>query len=200
MKNTNYIISGIFAIAIILLFTLQFTNRKNYKNKDETVFTEDSVFVHLPVAYVNADSLLTNFRFYTNLLSDFETKLSKQRSQLNQRYLSLQKEAADFQEKAQNNAFLTRERLEQENARLVRKQKEIEQSAADMEQEFTLQQNIIQQQLSDTLSSAMKEFNTPQKYQMIFTRAGNGNILYANESYNITQEVIEFLNSRYKVE
>jgi outer membrane protein len=45
---------------------------------------------------------------------------------------------------------------------------------------------------------AMKAFNQPQKYQMIFTRSGNSNILYATESYDITQEVIDFLNARYK--
>jgi outer membrane protein len=200
MKNTNYIVSGILTVAVIVLFVLQFTGKKDENIKSETFFTGDSVSIHLPVAYVDVDSLLADFNFYTDLLGDFETKLSKQRNQLNQRYLGFQKEASEFQEKAQNNAFLTRERMEQENTRLVRKQKEIEQAAADLEQEFVYQQNAIQKQLSDTLSSAMKAYNTPQKYEMIFTRTGNGTILYANEIYNITQEVIEFLNARYKVE
>ncbi|MDR1436907.1 MAG: OmpH family outer membrane protein [Candidatus Symbiothrix sp.] len=200
MKNTNYIVSGILAVAVIILFILQLTDKKDDSVKKETFFTGDSVSIHLPVAYVDVDSLLTNFNFYTDLLGDFESKLSKQRSQLNQRYLGFQKEATEFQEKAQNNAFLTRERMEQENTRLVRKQKEIEQAAADLEQEFVQQQNELQKQLSDTLSSAMRAFNSPQKYEMIFTRTGNGTILYANEIYNITLDVIEFLNARYKVE
>jgi outer membrane protein len=198
MKNTNYIISGILAIAIIILFILQLSGKQGQQNND-TVLCGDSISVHLPVAYVDADSLLTNFNFYNHLMNDYELKISKQNNQLNQRYQNLQKEVIEYQQKAQNNAFLSRERMEQENARLARKQREIEQTAAQMEQELALEQRIMQQQLSDTLSLAMKEFNNPQKYQIIFTKSGNTTILYADESYNITQEVIEFLNARYKV-
>jgi outer membrane protein len=197
MKNTNYIISGILAIAVIVLFILQFSG-KNNQQKNDTVLYGDSISLHLPVAYVDADSLLTNFNFYNLLMNDYELKITKQNNQLNQRYQNYQKEVIEFQQKAQNNAFLSRERMEQENARLARKQREIEQTAAQMEQELALEQRIMQQQLSDTLSSAMKEFNNPQKYQIIYTKSGNTTILYADESYNITQEVIEFLNARYK--
>jgi outer membrane protein len=198
MKNTNYIISGILVIAIIILFILQFSGKRD-QQKNDTVLYGDSISLHLPVAYVDADSLLTNFNFYNHLMNDYELKISKQNNQLNQRYQNYQKEVIEFQQKAQNNAFLSRERMEQENARLARKQREIEQTATQMEQELALEQRIMQQQLSDTLSSAMKEFNNPQKYQIIFTKSGNTTILYADESYNITQEVIEFLNARYKV-
>ncbi|MDR2086319.1 MAG: OmpH family outer membrane protein [Dysgonamonadaceae bacterium] len=199
MKNTNYIINGILVIAVIVLFILQFTSKKDTQTND-TVLYSDSISLHLPVSYVDADSLLANFNFYNRLMNDYELKLTKQNNQLNQRYQSYQKEVIEFQQKAQNNAFLSRERMEQENARLARKQREIEQTAAQMEQELALEQRIMQQQLMDTLSSAMKEFNNPQKYQIIFTKSGNTTILYADESYNITQEVIEFLNARYKTD
>jgi outer membrane protein len=119
---------------------------------------------------------------------------------LNQKAQNFQKEVLEYQQKAQNNAFLTRDRMEQEEARLQRKQRDLEQEAGQAEQELALERNIIQQQIADTLSSAMKKYNDPQKYQMIFTRSGNSNILYAAEVYDITQEVIEFLNARYKVD
>jgi outer membrane protein len=199
MKNTNYIISGILAIAIIILFILQCTGRK-CENKDAEALSGDSLSVQLPLAYVNADSLLTQFNFYTRLIGDYENKLSKQHNVLNQKAQNFQNEVVEFQQKAQNNAFLTRERYEQEQTRLARKQNDLEQEAARADQELALELKIIQQQISDTLSVAMKEFNKPQKYQLIFTRSGNNNILYATESYDITREVIGFLNMRYKVE
>jgi len=195
MKNTNYIVSGILAVAVIILFVLQFTGNKQ-ETKQESSFPGDSI-VHLPVAYVDVDSLLTNFNFYTQLISDYENKLSKQNSQLSQRYQKFQKDIADYQQKAQMGAFLTPDRMQQEENRLGRVQKELEQAAAQMEQELALEQRIISQRLSDTLSVAMKKYNDPQKYQMIFTRTGNSNILYADESYDITQEITDFLNLNY---
>jgi outer membrane protein len=197
MKKTNYLITGILAIAIIVLFILQFAGKKQ-DDKEKVIFSEDSVSVHLPIAYVDADSLLPNFNFYTHLMNDFEIKLSKQKGQLDSRLQAFQKEVLEFQQKAQNNAFLTRERMEQEQIRLSRKQEELERSAAQIEQELAQEKNRIDRQWSDTLSTGIKEFNNnPKKYQLIFTK---GNILYADESYNITQEVIEYLNAHYKVE
>jgi len=198
MKNTNYIISGILAIAVIILFILQFTDSKQ-DSKQNSNFSGDSISVYLPVAYVNIDSLLTNFNFYTQLISDYESKLSKQNSQLSQRYQKFQKDVTEFQQKVQNRAFLTPERMLQEETRLGRVQKDLEQATAQVEQELALEQRVIGQRLSDTLSVAMKKFNEPQKYQMIFTRTGNSNILYADDSYDITQEIIDFLNLNYPV-
>ena len=196
MKNTNYIVNGILAIAVIILFVLQFTGSKQ-ESKSNLSISGDSISVHLPVAYVNVDSLLTNFDFYTQLISDYENKLSKQNSQLSQRYQKFQKDITEYQQKAQNGAFLTTERMQQEEARLGRVQKELEQAAAQMEQELALEQRIIGQRLSDTLAVAIKKYNEPLKYQMIFTKTGNSNILYACDSYDITQEVIDFLNLNY---
>jgi outer membrane protein len=199
MKNTNYIISGILGVAVIVLYILHFSG-KNQQQASETVIPEDSLSMRLPVAYVYEDSLRTSFNYYTSLINDLELKFSKQNTQLGQRYQNLQKEVLEYTQKAQNNAFLTRERMEQEEARLTRKQQELEKSAAQMEQEFGLEQRLVQQQLSDTLTNAMKEFNQLQKYQLIFITSGHSNILHAEEAYNITGEIIDFLNARYKVD
>ncbi|MDR0507820.1 MAG: OmpH family outer membrane protein [Dysgonamonadaceae bacterium] len=196
MKNTNYIVSGILTVAIIVLFVLHFAH-KTHEGKAFPVVTGDSISTFMPVAYVDIDSLLVNFNFYNHLVGEYENKLSKQNGQLNQRYQSFQKEVAEFQERAQNNAFITQEKMRQENDRLARKQKEIEQSAAQAEQELALQQRIIQQQLADTISTAIKNFNNPPKYQLILTKTG---VLYAPESCNITKDFVEYLNERYKVE
>jgi outer membrane protein len=199
MKNINYIINGVLIVAIVILFVLQFAEKKQCA-KDDINLCGDSITTHLPVAYVNADSLLTHFNFYTHLVTDYESKATKQNGLLSQRYEKFQKDVVEYQQKAQNNAYLSMEKMQQEETRLGRVQREIEQSAAQMEQELALEQRIIQQRLSDTLSLAMKEFNEPQKYQLIFTKTGNSNILYANETYDITQDVIDFLNKRYLVE
>ena len=55
----------------------------------------------------------------------------------------------------------------------------------------------MNQQLQDTIVSALKVFNNPQKYQLILSNVGTDNIVYADDSYDITKEIIEFLNARY---
>ncbi|MCC8145243.1 MAG: OmpH family outer membrane protein, partial [Bacteroidales bacterium] len=119
---------------------------------------------------------------------------------INSDYQKFQKEVMDYQQKRQNNAFLSQERIIQEETRLERMQQDLEKKTAQIDQELALEQRIMQQQLSDSLAAGILEFNTPQKYQMILTKAGNSMVLYADEHYNITNYVIEFLNKRFKTE
>ncbi|GHT73042.1 membrane protein [Bacteroidia bacterium] len=184
----------------MLFFVQCGKNQANTPN--EAVAGNDTLSQTLPIAYVDADSLLTHFKFYNNLISAYESKLSKHNNSLNSTYQKFQSEVIAFEQKAQNNAFLSQERMMQEQTRLQGMKQDIERRAAQAEQELALEQKLIQQQLSDSLALGIKEFNKSQKYQMIFTKAGlfNSNILYANEQYDITKDVLEFLNKRFKAD
>lgn len=195
MKYTNYIIAALI-VAVIALYVLHFIDRKG-TTPSEGITTSDSIAVRLPIAFIRTDSLLTNYNFYKDLNEASLKKLEGQRSTINQRTQQFQKEVLDFQQKAQNNAFLTRERMNQEEVRLGRKQQELEEYAARAEQELAREQIKMQQQLTDTIMAALKVFNTPQKYQVIFSNVGTDNFFYADDSYDITQEIINFLNGRY---
>lgn len=196
MRKTKHIMSGIFTMAIALLFFAQCNNKEaNVPTGDAT--EEKPLAQYLPIAYVDYDSVLIHFNYYSKLMNAYETKLSKQNNALNRDYQKFQEEVQNFQQKAQNNAFLTQERAVQEETRLQRLQQNLEKQAAQIEQELALDQKVLQQQLSDSLTLGIKEFNTPQKYQMILTKSGNAVILYADEHYNITNEVIDFLNNRF---
>lgn len=191
-------LAGLFIALSALLFFSQ-CNNNHTGSAEKTDATEPAIDpAVLPVAYVDADSLLVKFEFYNGLVGAYENKLSKQNSSLNSGYQKLQSEAMTFQQKVKNNAFLTQDRFNQEQTRLQRMEEDLRTKASQIEQEMALEQQKMQKQLTDSLNLGIKEFNTPQKYQMIFTKTGNSTILYADEKYNITNDVIEFLNKRFK--
>jgi outer membrane protein len=197
MKN-NYIINGILAVAVIVLFVLQFTGKKTDTKNDTVggIVTDSSVF-HLPIAYIRTDSLMVNYKFFNDLNDAIIKKMESQKLVINQRTQKLQKEFVEFQQKAQMTAFISAERQQQEQNRLLGQQQDLENYAAQAEKELALEQMKMNQQLQDTIVAALKIFNTPQKYQFILSNVGTDNIVYADDSYDITKEVIEFLNARY---
>ena len=85
----------------------------------------------------------------------------------------------------------------QEEKRLVGMQEDLEKFAAQVQRELAIEEAGMQQQLHDTITVALREFNIPKKYEIIFSNVGTDNILYADDSYDITAEIIEFLNNRY---
>ena len=198
MEKIKPAILTIATFAAIILFFVQCDNKKIKTEGETDVPGNGTALSYLPVAYVDVDSLLHSFDFYNRLVSDYEAKASKLNNSLNSSYQKFRSEVANFEQKAQNNAFLSQERMLQEQTRLQRMQQDLEKRAGQMDQELAVEQKLIQQKFADSLNVGIKEYNTPQKYQMIFTKTSNSTILYADEHYNITKEVVEFLNKRFK--
>jgi len=198
MKNNNYIISGILAVAVIVLFILQFTGRKGDTKYSETVgIVRDSTGFRLPIAYIRTDSLLVKYKFSIDLNNDMLKKVEDNRLNIKQREDKLKKDYADFQQKAQNNIFITQERAQQEYNRLEGQRQDLENYATQVNQDLAMEQSRLNQQLFDTITANLKIFNTPKKYEIIFSNVGTDNILCADDSYDITSDVIEFFNARY---
>ena len=62
-------------------------------------------------------------------------------------------------------------------------------------------QNLSKQLDSEVLSQLnqyVKDFGKEKKYDYIFGTDGNGSIMYATESNDITKEIVEYINLKYK--
>lgn len=200
MKNNSaYIVGGVLAIAILILYILHFTStpdKNGVQTKDFNVMMNDSS-ITLPIAYVNVDSLLMNYNFWKDLSEALMRTEENSRASLTQKERQLNAAAQEFQRKLQNNAFLSTDRAEQEQQRIVRMQQEYQQMAERLSQEFAVEQQKLNSELNDTVRVQMKEFNKNKGYQIIFSNTGSDNILYADDKYDITKEVIDFLNRKY---
>lgn len=199
MKNTySYVIGGIIAVAVVVLYILFFTSRTSLNSdKNGAVFNLSDSTVTLPIAYVNIDSLLSNYNFAKDLNEALIRKEESSRATLNQKQREMQTAAQEFERKRQNNAFLSQDRAQQEYDRIMRMQQEYEQTANRLSQEFALEQQKLNFQMEDTIKVRLEEFNKNKKYEIIFSNRGTGTILYSDKKYDITKEVIDFLNKKY---
>ncbi len=196
MKNTNYIINGVLAVAVIILFVLYFTGKKGTESHNGAV-PSDSISAELPIAYIDVDSLLNNYNYFKDLSEMLLDKRGKMFNQLNNKKALLEKEYADYMQKAQINAFVTEDRRRQEGERIARKEQELQEHANKAQEELAVEQMRMNQQMSDTIVASLKVFNETKKYQVIFSKQGTNPFFIANEAYDITGDVIKFLNDRY---
>ncbi|MBR1928964.1 MAG: OmpH family outer membrane protein [Paludibacteraceae bacterium] len=196
MNKIQIIIDSILAAAVVALFVLVFTLRPA-----ASVPSEENAAValseQLPVAYINLDSLLVEYTFAQEASERLMSKQEDARLKLNSRARTLQQEMADFQRKVENNAFLSRERAEQEQQRLLKKQQDLQDLEDKLTQDIMLEQQQINLQLRDTLNLYLQQYNADKKYQIIFANTQSDNVLIAQPGYDITAEVIEALNKRY---
>jgi outer membrane protein len=120
------------------------------------------------------------------------------RLKMNTKVRSFQSEVADFQRKLENNAFLSRERAEKEQQRLAKKEQELQELEAKLTQDILTENQNLNKQLVDSLNNFLNVFNADGRYHVILSNNAKDNILMASEVYDITDEVIEGMNNRYK--
>lgn len=197
MNKLSLILNAIFAIAIIILFILV-GSMKTQKAGNHAVSNDTTRNGKLEVAYVNVDSLLLNYTFSKDANEELIKKQEDSRLTLNVKARSLQNEMQEFQRKLENNAFLSRERAEQEHNRLLKKQQDLQELEQKLTEELLEQQQKMSEQLRDTVNVFLKEFNKDGRYQLIISNTANDNILYAQEGYDVTNEIVEALNARCK--
>lgn len=200
MKKINLNLAVIALIFAALIISITSCNRNTEsKAVGEVVKVGDSVkYSKLPIAYVNVDSLLINYKFAKELNEALLRKQESSRASLNAKAKVLQAEMADFQKKVENNAFLSRERAESEQKRLLGKQQELQQMEQRLSSDLMVQQQKMNEQLRDKVSAFLKEYNKEKGYEMIISNTMFDNVLYAKPSYNITNDVIKQLNEEYE--
>lgn len=196
MKNINYVVNGVLAIAVIILFVMQFSG-KNETKTVKSISSGEAPAGIMPVAYVNVDSLLENYNYAKDLNEIILKKSENSRASVNQKANSLRTEMQEFQRKIENNAFLTRERAEQEQQRLLQKQQELQELDARLSQELLAEQQKLNEQLRDTVVAQLKVYNKNKGFHIIYSNTMGDNILYAQDGYDITAELLEYLNKNY---
>ena len=149
------------------------------------------------IAYVEVDSLMTQFEFAKEKSKELEKKSLNARNTLTQKGNQLQAAANNFQQKIQNNGFTSREQAESVQAALQKQQNDLAALQARLENELASEQQKFLQALQDSLDSFLALYNKDKKYDLIVNKSA---ILFGDKKYDITQDVINGLNKRYKKE
>jgi outer membrane protein len=193
MKKLLLIISVLLAVSA---FTA--CNKQQAVDNKVTSNTKNAVNTSkLPIAYINVDSLLIHYQFAKEANESLIRKQEDSRLKINSMARQLQLEMGDFQRKLENNAFLSRDRAQQEQTRLQKKQQELQEIDGNLSKQLVQVQQKMSEQLRDTINKFLKEYNKEGKYAIIFSNTSNDNILYADKQYDITDEVTKLLNERF---
>ena len=151
----------------------------------------------MKIAYVEVDSLMTQYDFAKDYSVTLQKKSNNARTTLNSKGTALQAAMNNFQQKLNNNGFQSREQAASVQAAIQRQQNDLQQLQARLENELANETATYNDGLRDSLQHFLAVYNKDKKYDMILTKQGD-NILYAAKRFDITDDVINGLNKRYK--
>ena len=184
-------------LAAAAVVALASCNNESPKMDEKPAATEAGQEGGVKIAYVEVDSLMTQYEFCKEFTLILEKKSTNARNTLNSKGQALQNAMANFQQKLQNNGFTSREQAEGQQAAIQRQQQGLQELQARLENELAQETQKYNAGLRDSLAHFLEAYNKDKKYDLILTRQGD-NILYAAKRFDITNDVINGLNKRYK--
>lgn len=185
---------GAIAVAVVALFS--FSSCDNSPKSDNSSDEKPKVNSTLKIAYVEVDSIMTQYEFCKEYSLILEKKSQNIQNTLQQKGQALQAAANNFQQKLQQNAY-TREQAEQVQAGLQKQNADLEALQARLTAEFQNETAKFNEALHDSIQHFIDKYNKDKKYTMILSKSGD-NILYANKGIDITDEIVKGLNKTYK--
>lgn len=148
----------------------------------------------LKIAFIDVDSLLANYAFYQDLAEEIMRKQENYTLVLTEERNKIESDIEDYNKKLQHNVFSSQERATSEANRIGRRQQALEDKAKKYSQELEDEGKANSQKISETVDNFIREYNKTHGFNLIISRAS---LLYADETLNITAEVLDGLNAAY---
>jgi outer membrane protein len=206
-KNISLLLNAVLIVAVGVLYYLHFSST-SCTNTEES--TNDSTVTKKPIViapkeikaskivYVNLDVLSENYQF----LKDVSASVQKEQTGLENQYQTkgkkLQEDYAAFQEKA-SKGLLSENQISTEQEKFAARKDELDQlqlksqALAEKVQERT-------QEAHKNVTDYIKEYNKAGHYNYVlaYSEGPLSPVLLANDSLDITNEIIEGINTQYK--
>ncbi|MGQ0827174.1 MAG: OmpH family outer membrane protein [Bacteroidota bacterium] len=206
-KNLSLILNIALLIAVAVLYYLHFSCKNNCQITENTT---DSTTVVIPpvmspkeikaskIVYINSDMLNDKYDFVKDLVASAQTKQQRLESVYQKKGQEFQQKYTELQQKASQGLLSENQTREAEEA-LQKDKLEIDKLEAqlqDLADEFQKSNEEVRKEVVDYV----KEYNKTGQYNYIltYTEGPGGIVLLANDSLDITNEIVEGLNAQYK--
>lgn len=148
------------------------------------------------IVFVNQDSLLTNYEYFKSIKAAFEDKSRKAQVDLNAKGTAFQREAAAYQQTAPT---LSAEQRASTEERLARKQQELAAYNQNASSALANEEAAENEKLYNKVAEFLKKHAKNKGYKMVLSYSkANPTVLFADESLDVTKEVVTGLNEEYK--
>ena len=198
MKLNTVKFSGL-ATAIAIASVMSACGNKETKTESTTAKTTVSVDANKDkIVFVDSDSLLNQYEYFKVLKTKMEAKGKAADADLKAKGQAFQRDMQQYQSQANS---MTAEQRAATEERLGRKQQELQAYQQNAGAAFQNEQAKEQEALYNKVADYLKTYAKEKGYKMVLKyQKGMGDILFADESLDVTREVIKGLNEAYTKE
>ncbi len=192
----------VLTIAIIVLFVLYYklnSKMSSYNLTPDTVSPIIKVSTKLSgninAVYINIDTLLSKYNYIKEAKIKLETEQKLKQGQLEREYGKLQNEVEEFKQIAQR---LSQEAGQSRQQELAAKEQNLMALRENLSNELIKKEQDMTLELQKKISNYLKRYKSQLPFNYVLSYGSSGSVLFANDSLDITKQVIDGLNKEYK--
>lgn len=168
------------------------------KSNGDNQGTMNSANDGFKIAYINRDSVASAYEYYNDIQTSFMLEQQDKEAELSSRYKSLQTRYIKIQRDLQNR-MITPTSAQQKQDQLALDQQKLQKDQERYQLDVMEKSQKYLIEFLDSINNYVKLYNKDKGYNMILNNDTLSSIvIYADESMNITEDVIKGLNRRYK--
>jgi outer membrane protein len=185
LKQASLILNGILVIAVAFLYYKQFSTPET-KETPLSVKASQSKIV-----FVNSDSLMDSYSLFKEMSDGMEKKRDSLDRLLTARGNNLEDEIKKYQETAAGMSDGERQLREES---LMRKQQALMADRDNLLDKLKTEEADLTDSIHADLMRYLKTYNKNQQFDFILGYSRGGGILLANDSLDVTKQVVKGLN------
>ena len=143
------------------------------------------------LAYVRIDSLQSQYNYFQELVGELQAEEEKIVAELQRRQQELQTNIELYQQEAPKMTARQREANEADLRRVQQNYLQIEQAA---QSQMMQRQNYLTVMMREDMNSAIEILKEDLNLDFILLYEEGGQIIYANDEYDITERMVNMLN------
>lgn len=191
-KNLSLVLNAILLLAVAHLYYL------NYSKKGApaaAMIMPASAAGGARIAYVNADTLDAKYEWLKTQKAALEERVQGAEKTMGAKKEALMKDMAAFQQKYDSGTIPPAE-LEKEYGALTQRQQRLQEEEAKLGKQLADEQQKAMNELMANMEAKLKSLQSQIGYDYILSYSkGGGQVLLANDSLDITKQVLELLNN-----
>lgn len=193
MKNLPLILN---IVLFALVGHLYYLNLKNAKPAENQVIAPHSPATGgAHIAYVNGDTLDAQYEWLKEQKAAIEQRMANAEKSLSTKEEALMKDAAALQQKFQE-GNMTQAEAEKQQSVLMQRGAKLEEEKARLGKSLGEDQKKAFNDLYANVEAKLKTLSAQIGYDYILSYSRGGPILLANDSLDITKQVLELLNKK----
>jgi len=191
---------------IFLYFCLQYIKKLEIqKMKKALVIIALSIFAvsctktaevkEVKTAYVDTSILMKEYTEAKDLEAKYKGQAEEKGRQLQAEITRFKQDAANFQSQAQANGQAW---AQQRGAELQKREQQLGYAQQALSQQLQQESGVEMDSLVSGVKKFIKDYGKKNGYSYIYGTGDAASILYAEEKYDITKDIIKALNDKYK--